>query len=82
MLDDEEEEEGTGRGGGERAAAADVATLCFWAAEGLCCFSRAWTAKGGEEMAWVPGRVSMTITRLDLWWSRDELQLVLQASKV
>lgn len=33
-------------------------------------------------MACVPGRVSMTMTRLDLWWSRDELQFVLQASKV
>lgn len=50
--------------------------------EGLCCFSRACTANDGEVTNWIPGRESMTITRFDLWWSLDELQLVLQASKV
>lgn len=47
----------------------DVCSIVFvlGAFEGLCCFSRAWTANEGDVTSLVPGSVSITMTRFDLW---------------
>ena len=95
-VDDDDDDEGTETGtdtGGREAETEETAgsgVAAVWLRDTAkplllerdCCFSRAWRTSGGETMVPAPGSESMTMQMLDLWWSRDELQLVLQVSKV